>query len=223
MTVDLRHAPRARSGLSRWNPGTDHGFLEPPTNRINNGEDLAFFEESIAYSDLMTFLLQLNRAMMPRRSSEEGTAARAWPNDSLHVLFSPQVMKIKVLIQTIASMTKEAPPESVPMRFGNVAFRTWYSLLKQKLPGLMRQAMPEAIWDNARDKAQRDVLQEELSEYLIGSFGSPERLDYGTGHELSFLAFIACIWRLNGFSPSTDGSEERGIVIGIMEPFVEHF
>lgn len=40
--------------------------------------------------------------------------------------------------------------------------------------------------------------------YLLGSFGSPQRLDYGTGHELSFAAFLCGIWVLGGFQPDRD-------------------
>lgn len=46
--------------------------------------------------------------------------------------------------------------------------------------------------------------KEELLPYLLGSFGSPQRLDYGTGHELSFAAFLCCIWVLGGFQPGRD-------------------
>ena len=36
----------------------------------------------------------------------------------------------------------------------------------------------------------------ELKEYLIESFGSYERIDYGTGHELNFYAFLYCMCKL---------------------------
>lgn len=32
--------------------------------------------------------------------------------------------------------------------------------------------------------------------YLQESFGSHERLDYGTGHELSFVSFLFCLFKL---------------------------
>ena len=69
---------------------------------------------------------------------------------------------------------------------------------------------------------EKNTPYDELESYLIGSFGSAERLDYGTGHELSFLAFLGCIWKLGGFQRQ-DGEvrlEERNIVLGIIEPYV---
>ena len=64
------------------------------------------------------------------------------------------------------------------------------------------------------DGEQRATLVDELKFYLLGSFGSAQRLDYGTGHELSFLAFLGALWKLNAF----EEGEERGIVVGVVQP-----
>ena len=36
----------------------------------------------------------------------------------------------------------------------------------------------------------------ELKTYLLDSFGSYERIDYGTGHELNFVVFMLCLFKL---------------------------
>ena len=41
----------------------------------------------------------------------------------------------------------------------------------------------------------------ELATYLASSFGHPVRLDYGTGHECSFLILLFCLWKLNLLPP----------------------
>ncbi|KAF2148864.1 Phosphotyrosyl phosphatase activator, partial [Myriangium duriaei CBS 260.36] len=191
---------------------------EEPAKRINDGEDLAFFLRSRAFADIVTFIGQLNRAMFPQ-SMEDGEV-RAWPTQSVHILQSPQVMRIKVLVQTLGTILKDTPPEEGPRRFGNVAFRTWYAKVEERLPKLLQQALPEDVWNHV-EKDQADALKKELGSYFLGSLGSAERLDYGTGHELSFLAFLLSIWKLNGFAPSDSGQEERGIVVGVIEPYLE--
>lgn len=42
----------------------------------------------------------------------------------------------------------------------------------------------------------------ELSEYLNKGFGNETRIDYGSGHELSFAAWLGGISLLGGFEPS---------------------
>lgn len=185
-----------------------------PQKRINEGDDIGFFLTSRAYVDLFTFLQQLNRAMFPVKS-QDGTVT-AWPLTSLDVIQSPQVVRIRVLLQTLGSLAKETILDTGPRRFGNAAFRTFYQKLKDRTPALMRQAIPANVWDHVSPE-NLDILVHELGAYFLGSFGSSERLDYGTGHELSFLAFIGAIWKLNGFAPSNGGNEERGIVIGVID------
>lgn len=44
----------------------------------------------------------------------------------------------------------------------------------------------------------------ELSEYLINSFGNYQRIDYGTGHEAHFIAWLYCLKFLGAFSIPED-------------------
>lgn len=42
---------------------------------------------------------------------------------------------------------------------------------------------------------QQDVI--ELTAYIVDSFGNPTRIDYGTGHELSFCMFLCGLFKVN--------------------------
>lgn len=65
------------------------------------------------------------------------------------------------------------------------------------------------------------TAKDEVSSYLLGAFGSSQRLDYGTGHELSFIAFLGCLWKLGYFGDGApDGCIEREIVRNVIEPYV---
>lgn len=41
----------------------------------------------------------------------------------------------------------------------------------------------------------------EIKHYLLDSFGSYMRIDYGTGHELNFVFFLLCLFKLKVFGP----------------------
>lgn len=42
----------------------------------------------------------------------------------------------------------------------------------------------------------------ELSSYLVGSVGNYTRIDYGSGHEASFVVFLYCLNQLQLFQPT---------------------
>ena len=178
---------------------------------------------SRAYADIMTFIFQLNTAMIPRKIKSEDKnsteTAKEWKLHDPDVPHPPAVQSLAKLISSLQSIIDEAPPDPGPRRFGNVSFRTWYDIVRERVPGLLDQYLPEEVLSF---KSSSDVsAKTELEAYLIGSFGSSQRLDYGSGHELSFLAFLGCLWKLGAFPASQDGEQERGIVLGVIEPYLE--
>lgn len=40
----------------------------------------------------------------------------------------------------------------------------------------------------------------EIQDYLIESFGNSTRIDYGTGHEMSFCMFLLCLFKIGAFT-----------------------
>jgi serine/threonine-protein phosphatase 2A activator len=198
-----------------------HGFVSP-VKRINEGHDVSEFLTTQAYRDIGLFVMQLNRAMCPRKipGSDEG---QTWPLDS-PIIISEPVQKLQDLLGSIASIIDEAPPDTGPRRFGNISFRKWFEMLESRVRDLLQIHLTKAVLDFETPEGGLSVL-DELTPYLLGGFGSPQRLDYGTGHELSFLAFLGCIWKLGGFtkgvSPSDYGAVQRSIVIAVIEPYAD--
>lgn len=188
----------------------EHVF-EVPAKKIHDGPDVQFFLTSIAYRDIMTFILQLNHAVVARRSTDgDSKSTQKWVLDAPEVSYSEPVQRLRILLQKIEDLIKDAPPDTGPRRFGNISFRSWYKLVEDQLRTLLTETLPPDL----------AVAIEEVSVYLMGSFGSPQRLDYGTGHELSFLAFLGCLWKIGYFQKSEPGAEERGIVLGVFEQYL---
>jgi serine/threonine-protein phosphatase 2A activator len=134
------------------------------------------------------------------------------------VAYSPIVQNLAALLQKLGDVIDEAPPDPGPRRFGNISFRKWHQIVTQRISKLLDEHIPAQILSLG---APEEVsAKAEIETYLLGSFGSSQRLDYGTGHELSFLAFLGCLWKLGAFANTEDGSQERAIVLGVIEPYV---
>jgi serine/threonine-protein phosphatase 2A activator len=120
-------------------------------------------------------------------------------------------------------MVKDHPPVQQPMRYGNVAFRfhmrapaparlaltrpclaltrpcprSWFDGVNACAEEKLRAALPSA--------AASDDNVRELAAYLCSSFGDRQRIDYGTGHELNFVALLLCLSKLQAF-PASDAA-----------------
>ncbi|KAI1078083.1 Phosphotyrosyl phosphatase activator [Whalleya microplaca] len=207
--------------LETLDPSAPHTFIKP-VKQINDGPDVAQFLTSKAYRDIGVFIMQLNRAMCPRKSTGEdgkdkiqtfqiGSEYETRPVES--------VRKLQEMLAKIESYIDEAPPDQGPRRFGNVSFRNWYQLSEQRVPDLLREYLPDSVL-NFGNKGDGTAM-DEVTAYLLGAFGSAQRLDYGTGHELSFLAFLGCLWKLGAFKDGKpDGEIERSIILGVFEPYL---
>ncbi|KAK3699045.1 Serine/threonine-protein phosphatase 2A activator 1 [Vermiconidia calcicola] len=182
-----------------------------PSKRINDGDDLTFFLSSTAYADLMTWLLQLNRSMFPTKDTDGKVQHSSLSSPPK---YSKAVQSLRSLVSDLKTLIEKAPPDTGPRRFGNVAFRTWFEFFEDSADGLLDAHLAPIL---GKAGNERVAVKDELKVYLLGSFGSAQRLDYGTGHELSFLAFLGCLWKLNAFE---DG-EERAIVMGVVQPYIE--
>ncbi|KAF2275481.1 phosphotyrosyl phosphatase activator [Westerdykella ornata] len=212
-------APRTLKVLDRNAP---HEFVVP-VKRINDARtDLPFFLASKAYSDIVTFIFQLNAAMFPRkgRKADDGREEiKEWDLSNPDVPFPKVIQRLAGMIERLRQMIEEAPPDPGPRRFGNISFRKWHDMVTERLPEILKGFIDQDVLSIGAEGPVRAEV--ELMAYLTGSFGSPQRLDYGTGHELNFLAFLGCLWKLGAFPDGEDGSIERAIVLGVIEPYLE--
>ena len=194
--------------LERLSNLSAHTFGKP-SKEIHDGDGLTFFLSSTAYRDLMTWVLQLDRSVFPSKS-QEGKVQECMLDSP--PVYSQTVQNLQRLILDLSNLIEQAPPDTGPRRFGNVAFKAWYKLVEENADRLMDSHLESTI--EKFDGEQKVQMKDELKFYLLGSLGSAQRLDYGTGHELCFLAFLGCLWKLGAFA---DG-EESAIVIGVVQP-----
>lgn len=173
----------------------------PPVKRIETGEDLHFFLTSQAYHDIKLWILQLTRACLPQTQSDGLIVTRRLRAETT---LGPAVLSVQAILSHLDKLIDEIPPEAGPRRFGNAAFRTWISKVENVVDDLLQTLnlpSPSSVYT-------------ELRTYLLGSFGSAQRLDYGTGHELSYLAFLGILWKCAYF----EHGEEWSIITGTLQP-----
>merc|ERR1712226_723897 len=111
------------------------------------------------------------------------------------------------------------PDRTAKARFGNPAFRTWHARLVKRSYRIVKNCLDCHLHNfSSEDDDQLNMLKEcaktgyqaasndghtpdnsnkneaetveELRAYLHDSFGHPIRIDYGTGHESSFVVFL---------------------------------
>jgi len=74
-----------------------------------------------------------------------------------------------------------------PMRFGNRAFRVWHEKVTAEIDTHLSTLSKAPGFERSFP---------EIKVYMLESFGSYERLDYGTGHELNFVVFLFSLFKM---------------------------
>ncbi|RUS15235.1 hypothetical protein BC938DRAFT_477045 [Jimgerdemannia flammicorona] len=157
----------------------DHVF-QPAVKRILSDADIQTWLDTEAFSRIMIFIENLNRSVVDKKIS-----------DPCHV--SENITALLGMLDQIDSWTDDIPPLQNPQRFGNKAFRTWIARLEERADALQRAIFPPS----------RQAAIAELIPYLVGGFGNATRIDYGSGHELSFAAWL-CALELLGVVEARD-------------------
>lgn len=171
-----------------------------PTKKIYDHADLPNFKQSIAYDNLKSTLLKIiekiKGAEVPQSAFDVDLVTRVKTNTRLKpTLKGPEVEAFKAeeidgprnflgVLNVLTKLNKlidETPPLEGPRRFGNLACRAWHDKAIEGIEEILKE---DLILPGYADYVK------ELKFYLLNSFGSQIRLDYGTGHELAFLAFL---------------------------------
>ncbi|EMD33371.1 hypothetical protein CERSUDRAFT_87249 [Gelatoporia subvermispora B] len=161
-----------------------------PVPKIRTDADVEHWKMTQGYQDFGLFLRRLSEAVVGRflpcpDAQDEGSIA---------------MLK---LLDALNSWIDEIPPLPTPQRFGNLAFRTWGKRLESEAPALLTNLLPPSL----------HAAIPFLAPYLVTSFGSPVRMDYGTGHEVSFTLLLMCLALLRFLQP--EPANERELVLNV--------
>ena len=163
--------------MTRINPETEEenaDILELSylTKNINSENDIPKWNDSPAYNAIYNVLSMLNESVKSKPRSAERTRR-------------PIIDHILGAFAKVHKILDEVEPLKQPMRFGNRAFRTFLTRVYDEKAEILKD-----VTDN-----------KDAHEYFCQSFGSWTRIDYGTGHEFNFLAFITALACLNLIEP----------------------
>jgi serine/threonine-protein phosphatase 2A activator len=153
-------------------------FVKPVT-KIKSNEMLKTFLESELCKNYLQFLEDLNESVCGKERDIE-------------VTISPIVEKMLAFLAKCSVWLDEIPPIDQPMRFGNKAFRIWLEKIEENGEQCMKDILPEHLQDAAI----------ELATYFYNSLGNKVRIDYGTGHETAFMAWLYCFYTLGLIGPT---------------------
>ncbi|KAJ8330280.1 Serine/threonine-protein phosphatase 2A activator 1 [Batrachochytrium dendrobatidis] len=189
------HIPRVAGRRSYLHPiSTLTDPLEPMSKRITDQESLQQWIQSEAYLRIMCFIQCLNESVANKKIS-----------DSCHI--SKNVFKVIQILDTLDSWIDEIPPEVTPQRFGNIAFRSWAKRLHAEAESLHDQILPSNL----------TFVKVEIATYLANGFGDGTRIDYGSGHELAFVAWLCSLELLDLF----DSKDYQALVLRVFTRYLE--
>ncbi|KAJ3476978.1 hypothetical protein NLI96_g10784 [Meripilus lineatus] len=170
-------------------PIADVLHLQHPELKIKTDEDVDRWRGSKGYQDYGLFLRRLNESVVG--------CPLPWNSPSP----SKATLSLVKFLDTLDGWIEEIPPLPTPQRFGNLAFRTWGKRLETEVEMLLTALLPP----------ESTPAIPYLSPYLLTSFGSFTRLDYGTGHETSFALFLLCLALIRFLEPVQE--QERDLVL----------
>ncbi|XP_054920827.1 serine/threonine-protein phosphatase 2A activator-like isoform X2 [Dermacentor andersoni] len=165
-----------------------------PRRQVHMPDDMARWTKSEAYSEYVGFILALNEKIKGKKITDD-------------LLLSEVTTKLLSVLETLDTWVHETPPIDQPQRFGNTAFRTWLKKVQNESVRLLGEALPS--------KFHLSLI--ELVPYFNDSFGNITRIDYGTGHEMSFAMFLCCLFKVGALTEA----DSPAVVLRVFQRYLE--
>lgn len=165
-----------------------------PKRQVQTPADMERWTKSEAYSEYVGFILALNEKIKGKKMTDE-------------FFMSEVTAKLLSVLETLDTWVNEIPPVDQPQRFGNSAFRTWLKKVQEESTQLLSEMLPS--------KFHRALI--ELVPYFNDSFGNMTRIDYGTGHEMSFAMFLCCLFKIGALTEA----DSAAVILRVFERYME--
>lgn len=160
-------------------PQLDIVHFTTPVKRILSQTDHEKFLASSTYTLIRAWIFTLADSVRGRTTS----SLEAEP-------LSPRIKQLDGVLNVINTLVQQYPPLDTGSRFGNPVFRNLHKAIVRDVERIHREVLG----------MRNEAAIHEISIYLINSFGSEERLDYGSGHELNFMMWLLCLYELDHIS-----------------------
>lgn len=105
----------------------------------------------------------------------------------------------------MCSNIDDYPPKPQTTRFGNSAFREWLDFQRRTVP--------------LEHHTHGIQLADQVSSYLLNALGDHQRIDYGTGHEAHFAAWLFCLCHPST-GPVFHPSDHSALVLLLFERYL---
>jgi serine/threonine-protein phosphatase 2A activator len=210
-------------------PTTPTPTEDLPSRCIFNDVDMKAFMESNTKKEMLNFVEAMGKSVSVGESPFD-------PQDPLNGL-TPSMASLHGSLRQMISWVDDFPATNPEMaRFGNPAFRMWHGRLMERSNSIItsilqarddpNRTVEEASqigWNAAAGTLEtiEDASIRQVSCYLHDSFGHATRLDYGTGHESSFLVFLYVLSKVACFGSQPSLLTLRAITLSIFDQYLK--
>lgn len=185
--------------------------IRTPERRITVDDDIRVWGTSEAHDAILLFVMRMAEACVGAATTDV-----AWDAASAarRTASSDPIERVLGMLQTLDAWTDEIEPQTSAQRFGNLSFRTWGKRLQDRVDVLHTELLP----------TDTQLFIPELRAYLAEAFGSFVRIDYGTGHELNFVAWLGYLHRTGFFAagrePEAVQAAERRLALEVFPAYL---
>lgn len=155
--------------------------------RLLNTDDMKAWQDSATFEDLISFITSLANSVRGRENTDYTEP------------ISPEVEGVCGTLESVRGIIDAHPvvQDANTSRFGKIEFRDFYDDLNSQSKTLITGLSMKLT--NTEDL-------DEVSQYLVESWGNRTRIDYGSGHELNFICFLYCLVKLGVLDMERDAA-----------------